>query len=125
MVDLGCKISKNSFQCRPTFRVLAIRNNVADDKVDDSERQDADNETNQTVKDGVFSFFNLAGIARRGHVVDAADNHHDDTDDAEHADDTVKNGSDRLVERSFAVINIFSRFADGKFGDEIFHDFSF
>ena len=60
-----------------------------DDEVDNGEGQSTNHKTNDTVKNGVFCFFDLGGVTRRGHVKDTTDYDHDNSDDTEGTNHTV------------------------------------
>ena len=84
---------KISSRWEDNFLVVAA-NDVRNDEVDDGESEDTDNQTNHAVKDGVFGFFDFAGVASRGHVANATDENDDDGNDAENTDDGVKDIGD-------------------------------
>ena len=68
--------------------------NVADNEVDNHEGECANNKTNTGIKDGFFSFFGFAGVARRSHILDAADNNVDNGNEPSYADNGAENASD-------------------------------
>lgn len=61
----------------------------ADGPVDYREGEGADDETDASVKNGVFGFLELAGVALGGHVVYAANYNKYDGDDTHDGDDGV------------------------------------
>ena len=61
----------------------------ADGPVDYCESEGADDETDTGIKDGVFGFLELAGVALGGHVVYAADDDEDNGYDTQDGDDGV------------------------------------
>ncbi len=77
---------------------LVLADNVGNDEVDDGKRQYADCEADETVKDGLFAFFDFAGIAVGSHVVDATNNHDHDADNTENGDDVFEDSDDTLGE---------------------------
>ncbi len=94
---------KISSRWEDNFLVVAA-NDVRNDEVDDGESEDTDNQTNHAVKDGVFGFFDFAGVARGSHILDATNNDDYDGDETKNANDAIDDTNDRLVE-SFAIFS--------------------
>lgn len=87
--------------------------NVADNEVDNHEGECANNKTNTGVKDSFFSFFGFAGVARRSHILDTADNNVDNGNESGYADDGAEDASDgglQAVGIAIAASSFFDRF---------------
>ena len=65
-----------------------------DGPVDYRKGEGADDETDTGIKDGVFGFFELAGVALGGHVVYATDDDEDNGYDTQDGDDGIQNRLD-------------------------------
>ena len=65
-----------------------------DGKLGDGEGEGADSETDSGVKDSVFGFFNFAGVAGGGHILDAAIDNNDDGDETENTNDDFDDVAD-------------------------------
>ncbi len=74
--------------------ILIATKDGTDDELDECESEHTDDETNKAVKDSVFGFFNFASVTRGGHIVDAADDHNDDTNKTKDTDDGAEDGFD-------------------------------
>ena len=70
---------------------------VANNEVDDGVCQSTNHETNDTVKNGVFSLFNLTSVARRGHVKDTTNYDDDHSNDTEGTDNRVQDAGELAV----------------------------
>ena len=82
-----------------------ILEDIRNDEVDDGECENNDYETNDTVKNGILGFFDFAGITRRSHIADTADNDDDYGDDTKNGNNCIDNASDAVDEVAFTVTN--------------------
>ena len=66
----------------------------SDDEICNGKGQYADNQTDAGVEDNVLGLFSFTWVASGGHIADAPINDHDDSNDAEHADDGLNDVAD-------------------------------
>ena len=81
--------NKKSPQRGLNERLASAASDVVDNKVDNGKGQYTDNKTNNAIKNSVFGFFNLAGVAGGGHVLDATNDDDDYGYDAEDANYSI------------------------------------
>ena len=74
------------------------RNNIYNDKVDHGEGQSDNSEADSGVDDGFFGFFEFAGVASGGHVINAADENENDRDNAADGNDGVQDAGNEARE---------------------------
>ena len=67
---------------------------AGDDEVDNGVSEDGDDEADDAIEDGVFGLGDRGGVAARGGVLDAADDNHDDGENADDVEDAVDDVSD-------------------------------
>ena len=88
----------------------------ADNEVDDGGGKYTDDETNTSIKNGIFGFFEFASIAGGGHVEDTTNNNSNDGDNAENKDNTVDNPLDSIANivagSAWAAGGLFDFFGD-------------
>ena len=90
-------------------------------EIDDSCGKGADNKTDNAVKDGVFGFFDFAGIAGRSHVTDATNDDDYNGYDAEYANNCIKNGGNIGFKSVATTTNFVDLLAYSKFSNNIVH----